>query len=215
MLIGPPRQPPLTGIDHCRRMSIPNHPMFLDARNPVVAVSFQDSASFDSDRAFWLQWSKSISPSISLIAKRLLGFQQTTLAQWDVLKGAAYCATTFQLAPSQNLLWGTRKHTDAVLLTLLLQNEISGLQVLLEGQWLDVPSIRGALLVNIGDLLQIISNDKLKSVEHRATANHVGPRISVPWFFLGHASILDKPFGPFKELTSEAIQASFVWGIHC
>ncbi|XVE65860.1 hypothetical protein DITRI_Ditri08aG0033300 [Diplodiscus trichospermus] len=90
------------------------------------------------------------------------------------------------------------------MLTLLLQNEISGLQVLHEDQWFDVHPIRGGLVVNIGDLLQIMSNDKLKSVKHRVTANHVGPRISVPCFFSGHVSILDKSVGPIKELTSEA-----------
>ncbi|XVE65861.1 hypothetical protein DITRI_Ditri08aG0033400 [Diplodiscus trichospermus] len=52
--------------------------------------------------------------------------------------------------------------------------------------------------------LMITSNDKLKSVKHRVTANHVGPKISVPSFFSGHFSMFDKPFGPIKELTSES-----------
>ncbi|KAK6278861.1 hypothetical protein POUND7_019128 [Theobroma cacao] len=51
---------------------------------------------------------------------------------------------------------------------------------------------------------KIVSNDKLKSVKHRVVATHVGPRISVPCFFSGHSSLLDKPFRPIKELTSEA-----------
>ncbi|KHG08075.1 hypothetical protein F383_12966 [Gossypium arboreum] len=52
--------------------------------------------------------------------------------------------------------------------------------------------------------LGVLSNEKFKSVKHRAIANHVGPRISVPCFFSGHASLLDKPFGPIKDLQSEA-----------
>ncbi|XWS13824.1 hypothetical protein CRYUN_Cryun36dG0071700 [Craigia yunnanensis] len=110
----------------------------------------------------------------------------------------------YPACPRPELTLGVRKHADPGILTLLLQNEISGLQVLHEGQWFDVHPIRGGLVVNIGDLLKIISNDKLKSVKHRVTANHVGPRISVPCFVSGHASLLDKPFSPIKELTSEA-----------
>ncbi|KAK8548618.1 hypothetical protein V6N12_061528 [Hibiscus sabdariffa] len=61
--------------------------------------------------------------------------------------------------------------------------EIGGLQVLYEDQWIDVPPVPGALVVNIGDMLQLITNDKFKSVEHRVLANTEGPRVSVASFF--------------------------------
>ncbi|KAK2368856.1 cell division control protein E [Trifolium repens] len=50
---------------------------------------------------------------------------------------------------------------------------IGGLQVLHHNQWIDVPPIHGALVVNIGDLLQLVSNDKFTSVQHRVLAKHV------------------------------------------
>ncbi|TYH04021.1 hypothetical protein ES288_A09G266300v1 [Gossypium darwinii] len=118
-------------------------------------------------------------------SQRHLIFNQTTLTQSDVVKGV-------------------RKHADAGILTVLLQNHIGGLQVLHDDQWFDVHPIRGGLVINVGDLLQVLSNEKFKSVKHRAISNHVGPRISVPCFFSGHASLLDKPFGPIKDLQSEA-----------
>ncbi|KAL5717996.1 hypothetical protein ACHQM5_010942 [Ranunculus cassubicifolius] len=49
-------------------------------------------------------------------------------------------------------------------------------------------------------LVQIVSNDKFKSVQHRVLANHVGPRVSVACFLNAHADT--KPFGPIKELIS-------------
>jgi isopenicillin N synthase-like dioxygenase len=47
----------------------------------------------------------------------------------------------------------------------------------------EVPAVAGALVVNVGDLLQLVSNDRFKSVEHRVVASSVGPRVSVACFF--------------------------------
>jgi len=47
---------------------------------------------------------------------------------------------------------------------ILLQDHIGGLQVLYGNQWIDVPPIHGAFVVNIGDLLQVsLSCKKLTS----------------------------------------------------
>ncbi|EEC76585.1 hypothetical protein OsI_14432 [Oryza sativa Indica Group] len=52
-------------------------------------------------------------------------------------------------------------------------------------RWVDVPPVAGALVVNIGDLLQLVSNDLFRSVEHRvlATTAAAEPRLSVACFF--------------------------------
>jgi isopenicillin N synthase-like dioxygenase len=47
----------------------------------------------------------------------------------------------------------------------------------------EVPAVAGALMVNVGDFLQLVSNDRFKSVEHRVVASSVGPRVSVVCFF--------------------------------
>ena len=52
-------------------------------------------------------------------------------------------------------------------------------------------------------LLQLISNDKFKSVEHRVLANHIGPRVSVACFFTPHLYPSTRIYGPIKELLSE------------
>ncbi|ONI26626.1 hypothetical protein PRUPE_1G035600 [Prunus persica] len=66
-----------------------------------------------------------------------------------------------------------------IFLQKLLQDHIGGLQVLHQNKWIDVLPVPGALVVNIGDLLQLISNDRFRSVEHRVLANRAGPRVSV------------------------------------
>lgn len=49
----------------------------------------------------------------------------------------------------------------------------------------------------------MITNDKLKSVEHRVLANEKGPRVSVASFFSSALTPSTKVYGPIKELLSE------------
>lgn len=52
-------------------------------------------------------------------------------------------------------------------------------------------------------LLQLISNDKLKSVEHQVLANEKGPRVSVACFFTPHLYPSTRIYGPIQELLSK------------
>ncbi|KAF5775472.1 putative deacetoxyvindoline 4-hydroxylase [Helianthus annuus] len=52
-------------------------------------------------------------------------------------------------------------------------------------------------------MFQMMSNDKLKSVEHRVVANEKGSRVSVACFFSNSLAPLTKLYGPIKELVSD------------
>ncbi|KAK6161328.1 hypothetical protein DH2020_004709 [Rehmannia glutinosa] len=61
----------------------------------------------------------------------------------------------YPTCPEPQLAVGTAKHSDVGFLTILLQNKlVTGLQVLHQGQWVDILPIPGGLVINIGDLLQ-------------------------------------------------------------
>nr|AGN52989.1 ACC oxidase [Euphorbia esula] len=86
--------------------------------------------------------------------------------------------------PKPDLIKGLRAHTDAGGIILLFQDDkVSGLQLLKDGEWVDVPPMRHSIVVNLGDQLEVITNGKYKSVEHRVVAQTDGTRMSLASFY--------------------------------
>ncbi|XP_045795263.1 probable 2-oxoglutarate-dependent dioxygenase SLC1 [Trifolium pratense] len=81
--------------------------------------------------------------------------------------------------PEPDLTLGMHPHSDYGFLTLLLQDEVEGLQIQFQDKWLTVQPIPNAFVVNIGDHLEIFSNGKYKSVLHRVMVNEAKSRVSV------------------------------------
>ncbi|KAH7659175.1 (S)-norcoclaurine synthase protein [Dioscorea alata] len=101
-----------------------------------------------------------------------------------------------------NKVLGLSPHSDAVGLTLLLQvNQVQGLQIKKNGAWMPIKPLTSAFIVNIGDILEILSNGRYKSIEHRAVINPDNERISIAAF---HGPRLDVPIGPIQELVGES-----------
>jgi isopenicillin N synthase-like dioxygenase len=80
---------------------------------------------------------------------------------------------------------GCGAHTDWGALTLLAQDDAGGLQVQRnDGAWMDVPPMPGALIVNIGDMMQRWTNDRWRSAPHRVINPRAGhERWSIAYFF--------------------------------
>ncbi|KAL8129184.1 hypothetical protein V2J09_018339 [Rumex salicifolius] len=103
-------------------------------------------------------------------------------------------------AKPQSVL-GTKPHADGTTFTMLLQDkEVEGLQVLKDDVWFRVPSFPDALLINAGDLLEIMSNGVLKSPVHRVVTNSERERISLAMFCFPDP---DREVGPVDELVTE------------
>ncbi|PYH64311.1 isopenicillin N synthase family dioxygenase [Aspergillus vadensis CBS 113365] len=79
---------------------------------------------------------------------------------------------------------GIGSHTDIQCFTLLWQDMSGGLQVLSSSdEWLDAQPIPGTLVVNIGDFLQRLSNNRFRSTVHRVYNRQSTSRYSMPFFF--------------------------------
>ncbi|KAE9455444.1 hypothetical protein C3L33_12657, partial [Rhododendron williamsianum] len=103
-----------------------------------------------------------------------LGLKHDHLNTLECGKGRTLVCNYYPACPEPELTLGISKHSDPVFLTVLLQDQLGGLQVMFNNQWVNVQPISGDK-----------SNDKFKSVAHRVLANLAGPRISVACFFNG------------------------------
>lgn len=105
-----------------------------------------------------MEYSKKVKELGSLVCELLseaLGLKAGHLEDMDCTKGHIIKSHYYPPCPEPKLTMGTTQHCDPDFFTILLQDHIGGLQVLSPNGWIDVPPVHGALLVNIGDLLQV------------------------------------------------------------
>lgn len=116
--------------------------------------------------------------------------------------------------PKPNLIKGLRAHTDAGGIILLFQDhKVSGLQLLKDGQWIDVPPMKHSIVINLGDQLEVITNGKYKSVMHRVIAQTDGNRMSIASFYNPSSDAVIHPAPELvnKEEEKQSIYPEFVF----
>ncbi|GMJ10007.1 Scopoletin 8- Hydroxylase [Hibiscus trionum] len=125
----------------------------------------------------------------------------------------------YPTCPNPELTVGVGRHSDMGTLTILLQDGIGGLYVKVpeeadmenKGEWVEIPPIPGALVINVGDMLQIWSNGRYKSAEHRVRTTSTKSRVSVPIFVSPQATQMIAPFPQVVEKDGVARYSEFVF----
>ena len=116
-----------------------------------------------------------------------LGLEKGYLKKaFDGSKGPTFGTkvSNYPPCPKPERIKGLRAHTDAGGVILLFQDDkVSGLQLLKDGQWIDVPPLKHSIVINIGDQLEVITNGKYKSAMHRVIAQPDGNRMSIASFY--------------------------------
>jgi isopenicillin N synthase-like dioxygenase len=77
---------------------------------------------------------------------------------------------------------GISHHTDSGAVTVLLQDSQPGLQVYNGNRWQTLIPPAGALIINVGDIVQVWSNDLYRAPVHRVLAHTTKTRLSLPYF---------------------------------
>ncbi|KAL8459451.1 hypothetical protein ACS0TY_036804 [Phlomoides rotata] len=96
--------------------------------------------------------------------------------------------------PHPEKINGLRAHTDAGGVILLFQDdEVSGLQILKDGVWIDVQPMKNAIVINTGDQIEVLSNGRYKSVWHRVFVRPNGNRRSIASFYNPHLKATIEP----------------------
>jgi len=101
---------------------------------------------------------------------------------------------------------GVGQHTDAGALTILLQDDQPGLEVFRKNEWHLVEPRSDALVVNIGDIVQVWSNDEYFAALHRVVASADKPRFSIPFFLNPDYSM---NYAPLPTMVSERRPARY------
>lgn len=103
-------------------------------------------------------------------------------------------------------------HSDSGALTLLLQDQVGGLQVQNQGVWIDVEPLDGALVVNTGDMMQVWSNDRYHAALHRVVARTDRTRYSLPYFFNPSYATTYQPLEGSIRPGERALYRAINWG---
>ncbi|KAI9076374.1 hypothetical protein K1719_041609 [Acacia pycnantha] len=155
----------------------------------------------------WDSHAKGVADTVMELLSEGLGLEREKFKELTFSESRAMVGHCYPYCPQPDLTMGITPHTDPGTITVLLQNQVAGLQVKHGPHWVPVNPLPGALIINAGDMLQIISNGEYTSVQHRVLANsEKESRISIVMFFnVGKWRGSDGPdgyYGPLPELLS-------------
>ncbi|XP_006650308.2 probable 2-oxoglutarate-dependent dioxygenase At5g05600 [Oryza brachyantha] len=147
-----------------------------------------------------------IARSLGLQPDRLHGFfkDQTTFIRLN----------HYPPCPSPDLALGVGRHKDAGALTVLYQDHVGGLDVRRrsDGEWVRVTPVPDSFIINVGDIIQVWSNDRYESAEHRVAVNVEKERFSIPFFFNPASYTMVEPLEELVGEESPARYNPYSWG---
>ncbi|XAR69579.1 Leucocyanidin oxygenase [Bertholletia excelsa] len=176
-----------------------HHTLPLSRRNPSrwpnfppnyrdVVLEYSDHMKALSQRLLKLI-SESLCLPSSLIEEAVEDFYQNITVSY------------YPPCPQPELTLGLQAHSDIGAITLLIQDDVSGLQVLKDGEWVNINPLSEAIVVILADQTEIITNGKCKSAVHRAITNSNKARLSVATF---HDPAKTRTISPASELISDS-----------
>ncbi|CAH1434730.1 unnamed protein product [Lactuca virosa] len=118
------------------------------------------------------------------ILSEAMGLEKEALTKACVDMDQKVVVNYYPKCPQPDLTLGLKRHTDPGTITLLLQDQVGGLQATHDGgkSWITVQPIEGAFVVNLGDHGHYLSNGRFKNADHQAVVNSTTSRLSIATF---------------------------------
>ncbi|KAF8370085.1 hypothetical protein HHK36_031881 [Tetracentron sinense] len=185
-------------LDWCNMLALGVEPHFI--RNPKL---------WPTKPAKFSEILEMYSKDIRKLCQNLLRFIALSLdlkqEAFNKMFGVAVQAVRMNYYPPcsrPDLVLGLSPHSDGSALTVLQQGRGNsvGLQILKDKTWVPVQPVPDALVINIGDTLEVLTNGRYKSVEHRAVTHKEKDRLSIVTFY---APSYEIELGPLPELVDE------------
>ncbi|XP_042518828.1 protein SRG1-like [Macadamia integrifolia] len=190
-------------LDWGDRFYIQSHPTYIRQPHlfPKLPIPFRDTLDVYS-----LEMKKLAMALLEQMGKALtMETGEITKIFDDGLQGMRM--NYYPPCPRPEQVIGLSPHSDAVGITILLQlNELEGLQIKKDGNWIPVKPLPDSFIVNIGDIMEIVSNGIYRSIEHRATVNSEKERLSMAIFCSPNP---DGEVGPARSLIGPGRPALF------
>lgn len=118
------------------------------------------------------------------VLSEAMGLEKEALTKACVDMDQKVVVNYYPKCPQPELILGLKRHTDPGTITLLLQDQVGGLQATRDGgkSWITVEPIEGAFVVNLGDHGHYLSNGRFKNADHQAVVNSTSSRLSIATF---------------------------------
>lgn len=169
----------------------------IDYRDPAVTHASRwpaDLPGFRDNMLDWFERCETISFALLTAIERALDVQVGAMTRaFDPVHTSFvrlnYYPVCDDPAPADSAsdiergMLGVNRHTDAGALTVLVQDDVPALQVNRDDRWYTIFPEDDGLIINVGDMLQVWSNDRFRAPEHRVIASADRERLSAPFFF--------------------------------
>jgi naringenin 3-dioxygenase len=167
----------------------------LDWREIVTYFSYpikaRDYSRWPAKPEGWIEVTKQYSDKLMELACKLLeilseamGLNKEALTKACVEMDQKVVVNFYPKCPQPDLTLGLKRHTDPGTITLLLQDQVGGLQATRDNgkTWITVQPVVGAFVVNLGDHGHFLSNGRFKNADHQAVVNSNYSRLSIATF---------------------------------